>query len=230
MATSSNKNSKVAVLLFDHADILDFAGPVEILSSSMYSKDMANPGRAFDISLVGRGPAIRAGGVMTVSTDMTIEEASKQIDTFDILIIPGGSPQIIMGMVQNDAAELQFAKDFANQTWKESAEERIIFSVCTGALILAATGALANMKATTHHLSLDTLRQIEPSANVASSVDDTDVGRYIDGGLNKKGMRVITAGGVTCGLDASLYVGELKAGREAAQFVAKINEYEWRRT
>ena len=41
--------------------------------------------------------------------------------------------------------------------------------------------------------------------------------------------REIANRGVSCGLDASLYVAEMKAGREAAEYLAKIMEYAWKR-
>lgn len=41
--------------------------------------------------------------------------------------------------------------------------------------------------------------------------------------------REITYRGVSCGLDASLYVAELKAGREAAEYLANVMEYAWKR-
>ena len=51
----------------------------------------------------------------------------------------------------------------------------------------------------------------------------------MDGGINKQGKRVLTGGGVSCGLDAALYLAEMKVGREAAEFVARMTELEWKR-
>ena len=109
--------------------------------------------------------------------------------------------------------------------------EKIIFSICTGALLLGAAGVLTGLKATTHHMALDILRRQDKSVEVISSVSNQGKPtRYVDGGANKKGKRVVTAGGVTCGLDAALYIAELKAGREAAEMTAKILEHNWQKS
>lgn len=53
--------------------------------------------------------------------------------------------------------------------------------------------------------------------------------RYVDAGTNGHGVRIISSGGVSCGLDASLYAVELKVGRKAADAMAAMMEYAWRR-
>ena len=109
--------------------------------------------------------------------------------------------------------------------------EKIIFSICTGALLLGAAGVLTGLKATTHHIALDILRGQDKSIEVISSVSsEGKPSRYVDGGVNRQGKRVVTAGGVTCGLDGALYVAELKAGREPAEMTAKILEHNWQKS
>lgn len=79
-------------------------------------------------------------------------------------------------------------------------------------------------------MSLGLLRETDPSIEVLSSVTEKEKPRrYVDGGLNRQGKRVVTAGGITCGLDAALYIGEMKAGRQAAEFNARMSEHEWKR-
>ena len=113
-----------------------------------------------------------------------------------------------------------------NDTSSSGADEKIILSICTGALFLGASGILRGLQATTHHLFLDGLRDTDKSIEVLSPVTaEGKPSRYVDGGVNRQGKRVVTAGGVSCGLDASLYVAELKAGREGADFTAKLMEY-----
>ena len=95
--------------------------------------------------------------------------------------------------------------------------------------MVAATGVLKGLKATTHHRVLDMLKRIDASIDVVATVGEQAVGRYVDGGLNESGVRVVTTGGVTCGIDAALYVAELKVGRDQAEFVARLEEHEWKR-
>lgn len=54
--------------------------------------------------------------------------------------------------------------------------------------------------------------------------------RYVDAGSNEYGTRIISSGGVSCGLDASLYVVEIYDGIETAYGVADILDYKWRNT
>ena len=53
--------------------------------------------------------------------------------------------------------------------------------------------------------------------------------RFVDAGTNGHGVQVLSSGGISCGLDASLYVVELKMGKEAAEATAALMEYAWRR-
>ena len=78
-------------------------------------------------------------------------------------------------------------------------------------------------------MALDAMKEIDGSIHVVDTTGERAVGRYVDSGRNGNGIRIVTAGGVTCGLDASLFVVELKAGRESADFCAKMAEHEWKR-
>lgn len=169
---------------------------------------------------------------MTVTVDLTFPEASAKIDQFDVLVVPGAMPSVVEKLVRENSAEAQFVKAFNSrprQAERNGGDERVILSVCTGALLLAATGVLKDLKATTHHMALDILKQMDETVQVVSTVGEGKVGRYVDGGLNGEGIRVVTAGGVTCGLDAALFVVELKVGRAAAEREAEIEEHQWKR-
>lgn len=86
-----------------------------------------------------------------------------------------------------------------------------IASVCTGAMLLASAGLLAGRPAVTHHVALDELE--EAGADVqrgARVVDDGDI---------------LTAGGVTSGIDLALWIVERERGAEAAGAVAREIEH-----
>lgn len=173
---------------------------------------------------------IVAGRCMTVQAEITISTALANIDDFDILVVPGGNPSLIYDMCKRDTEEAKLIQAFNDSSTAGNDGEKIILSICTGAGLLGALGVLKGLKATTHHLFLDALRSMDSSIEVVSSVtSEGKPNRYVDGGINKQGKRVITGGGVSCGLDAAFFVTELKAGREAAGFVARIMEYEWKR-
>ena len=54
MVASDKKVYNVAVLVFDGTDILDFAGPLEILTHTMYNLDLENPEKVFKATVVAR--------------------------------------------------------------------------------------------------------------------------------------------------------------------------------
>lgn len=221
---------RAAVLIYNDVDILDFSGPTEFLSQISYNAGSAESKKAFRVELVGAGQTIRCGEVpLVVTPDCSLDEAIEHVSQCDVLVVPGARVPVVRAMISNDAPELQLIKAFTSLPSREDEdEERIVLSVCTGALLLAATGALSGMPATTHHTALDVLKQLDGSIQVQSSVDGDQALRYVDAGV-RNGVRYVTGGGVTCGMDAALYVGELKAGFASALYTAKMNEYCWNR-
>ncbi|KAL6716570.1 hypothetical protein ACLMJK_006137 [Lecanora helva] len=233
MSNTREHTHAIAFLLFQGADILDLTGPLEILSSipnTPTSSDLSQADFAFETHLVARAPTIAASGrgCITVATDSTVDEAIKRVAEFDILVVPGGNVPIMQDLAKTNTPEVQFIQAFDALPPKQDGDERVILSVCTGALLLAAAGVLKGLRATTHHKFLDVMKAIDTSIDVLGP-EERAVGRYVDGGRNGNGTRVLTAGGVTCGLDASLYVAELKAGKPAAEYVAMMTEHEWKR-
>ena len=167
---------------------------------------------------------------MTINVESTISEAIKRIDYFDILVVPGANPAVVQQLAKDNGPEAQFVQAFNSRDSKrDSGNEKFILSVCTGALLLGATGVLTGLKATTHHFAYDMLREMDETIDVVHTVGYGGTARYVDSGLNGNGVRVVTAGGVTCGLDAAFHVVELKVGREAAEREAAVEEFEWKR-
>lgn len=233
MGSTSKPVYKVAVLVFEGADILDYAGPMEMLSHFSYSQNPRAPERPFQLHVVARSKTVHTGECLTVSADLTFAEATKQIDMYDILVIPGGRPAVMRILYESGSEESKFIEAFNKEApAKRDNGEKLILSVCTGALLLGSTGALAGLTVTTHHKALDTLGEIcrNASEGVESAKPVEIVSkRYVDAGLNAAGIRIVTSGGISCGLDASLYAGSLKTSVEAAEFVSRISEYDWKR-
>lgn len=92
-------------------------------------------------------------------------------------------------------------------------------------------GVFNNLNCTTHWASYDRLKQ----ANIAGQCEGQQVGkvlaaRFVDAGLNEAGVRIVSAGGVSSGIDGSLHVVKLYAGEEAAKTAAMNMDYAWRKT
>lgn len=119
----------------------------------------------------------------------------------DVLLVPGG---IGTREQENNEALIQFVRTSGD-------EAKWVTSVCTGALILGKAGFLRGRKATTHWAALEQLR--------AHAEIDVVEQRFVEDG------NVITAAGVSAGIDMALYlVGKLE-GTEAALQVQKAIEY-----
>lgn len=84
-------------------------------------------------------------------------------------------------------------------------------SVCTGSLLLGAAGLLEGRRATTNWLELDTLRDFG-----AEAVG----GRFVEDG------KVVTAAGVTAGIDMALHLVAREVGPEVAQAIQLGIEYD----
>lgn len=89
--------------------------------------------------------------------------------------------------------------------------EATLASVCTGGMLLAEAGLLDGVPAVTHHSALDDLR--EAGADVRDA-------RVVDAG------RILTAGGITSGLDLAFHLVAREFDDEIAERVAREMEYE----
>jgi cyclohexyl-isocyanide hydratase len=120
--------------------------------------------------------------------DVSIADAPQ----LDVLLVPGGHGQEAL---MDDAEVLDFIR-------KQAAQARYVFSVCTGALLCGAAGLLEGRRATTHWTAMDVLPYYG-----ATPVNERVV---IDGSM-------ISAGGVTSGIDGSLVVVSMLRGVTVAE-------------
>ncbi|MHC4650621.1 MAG: DJ-1/PfpI family protein, partial [Planctomycetota bacterium] len=121
-----------------------------------------------------------------------------------ILVIPGGAT----GVLRADEHFMGWVRQVAPKT-------EIVFSVCTGAFVLAEAGLLDGCEATTHWSAINGLKKAAPNAVVHKDR------RFIDNG------RVITTAGVSAGIDGALHVVARLLGRYTAERTAHYMEYRW---
>jgi transcriptional regulator GlxA family with amidase domain len=186
----------VAILLFDEVEVLDFAGPFEVFAVT----DELSDRQFFRVVTVApEKRAIHARNGLSVNPDHTFADCPKP----DILIVPGGF------------GTRALLKDQAVLDWIKSvnATAGIVASVCTGSLVLGRAGLLDGLKATTHHECFDLLREHAPRATVV----ETD--RFLDNG------RILTAAGISAGLDLSLHLVARLHGAAIAEKTARYMEY-----
>lgn len=189
----------VGILLFNEVEVLDFAGPFEAFSITSLPGRAEKPFRVHIISQTGELVQARYG--LMVKPSYSISNAPP----LDILIIPGG-----YGAEEIEIHNEKIISWIRNQ----AGEVSLIASVCTGAFLVAEAGLLNGKKATTHWLDIDRLKLEYPQINVQRNV------KYVDEGS------IITAAGISAGLNMSFYIIAKLLGKEVAQTTARRMEYD----
>ncbi|KAF2271607.1 class I glutamine amidotransferase-like protein [Westerdykella ornata] len=215
----------VAVLLYPSADIVDFSGPLEIYSCR--AADFKT--QIFKTTTFACQNSVRVGdNAMTLVPDASLEEIRANLKNYDLLVVPGAAPDPILELVKTEDGKAIFSliQEFASLPPRQEAGQRVIQSVCTGALLLAGAGILAGRTVTTHHMFYDLCKQMADEAAGEDSKTTVIAKRWVDAGVTDAGVRIVNAGGVTSGIDTSLFVVESLAGKEHADWVAEIVEFE----
>ncbi|OBJ85278.1 DJ-1/PfpI family protein [Mycobacterium asiaticum] len=146
-----------------------------------------------------RGEVRTENGMLGVTCDATFDE----VDSPDVVVVPGGiGTRVLIG-------------DETISGWLRAVHPRTTFttSVCTGALLLGGAGLLDGLTATTHWAAVDELNKLGA--------------RYVpERVVEHLPRRIITAAGVSSGIDMALRLVELLVDREAAQAIQLLIEYD----
>jgi transcriptional regulator GlxA family with amidase domain len=189
---------RVAIFLFDGVDELDAIGPYEVLANG------ERAGAPIDVRLVTleeRDEIVGSHGLRMRPDGVWDREA-------DLVIVPGGG--------WNDRgpagawAEAQRG-DLPRALAEHRARGGHLAAVCTGAMLLAAAGVVEGRPVTTHARAKDELRAAGGDLRHERVVDHGDL---------------ITAGGVTSGIDLALWILEREFGAHVADAVAQEIEHE----
>jgi transcriptional regulator GlxA family with amidase domain len=191
----------VAILLYDGFDELDAIAPFEVFANA------ADAGADCTVSLrtLDDDLQVTASHGLRVEADGTLDA----LDTNpDLLVVPGGGwndrssagawTEAERGTIPDRVASLH-------------ADGVALAAVCTGGMLLAHAGVLDGRPATTHHSARDDLRATDAAVVDARVVDDGDV---------------VTAGGVTSGLDLAFHLVEREFGSDVASQVSEEMEYQ----
>jgi transcriptional regulator GlxA family with amidase domain len=187
---------RIAIAVFEGAEELDFVGPWEVLAAWRY----LHPDEV-EVVLVGdsTAPVTCAKGMRVVP-----ETTWSELEDVDVLVFPGGfGTRALLG------------DDTVRARLRELADHgTLMTSVCTGALVYADAGLLDGRPATTYWTAFDELlplrRDIEPRP------DD----RFVDTG------EVITAAGVSAGIDMALHLVGRLGSPDRAREVRRYIQYD----
>ncbi len=155
----------------------------------------------FEVTFVGheRGPVRSDNGFLGIEVDATFAELAHP----DIVVFPGG------------IGTRELVHDETVLDWVRTAHESSTFttSVCTGSLVLAAAGLLDGLTATTHWSAMELL------AKFGAVPTDDRVVEHLE-------QRIITAAGVSSGIDMALRLVEVLVDATAAQACQLLIEYD----
>lgn len=189
----------IAVLLYEGFDELDAVGPFEVFRNA----------EAAGADVHTRLVALDGPGTVTASHGMRVEaEATLAAPgEIDLLVVPGGG--------WNDRSEAGAWTEYDRGAIPEAVAAHhdagaTVASVCTGGMLLSKAGLFDGRPAVTHASALDDLRDTAADVREERVVDDGDV---------------LSAGGVTSGIDLALHIVEREAGADVAESVATTMEY-----
>ncbi len=189
----------VAIITYDGVDELDALGPYRVLEGA------ADVGEDVEVTLCTLEPTdiITASHGLAVRPDTTIDDVDP-----DLVVVPGGG--------WNARSEVG--------AWAEAQDGRILAvldelhdrgiplaAVCTGGMLLANAGLTDSRPAVTHQGATEELAETGAEIRDARVVDDGDI---------------VTAGGVTAGIDLALHLLERELGADVATAVASRLEYD----
>ena len=187
----------VAFVMDDQATMIDFSGPWEVFQDAGVA-DV--PGFSmFTVAPTLDQLRTTGGNGLKYTADYTYADAPQPR-----VIVMGAQKGGVMGPAS------------ARLDWIRHAAEKadVVMSVCTGAFILASTGLLDGLSATTHHFFFDQFARKFPKVQLLRGRRFVDNGKYI------------TAGGLTSGVDAALHLVQRYYGQAATQKVADYMEYQ----
>ena len=189
--------TRIGIFVFPGAEELDWAGPWEVLS---YWARMWPDDDVSVFTLSEREGPIECAKGLRVLTDYTWATAPD----LDVLVYPGGQgtrPQL------GDEIYRKWVRD-------QASSGTLMTSVCTGALVFADAGLLDGRPATTYWSAMDLLGSL--GENIELRPDD----RFVDSG------DVITAAGVSAGIDMALHLVARLHSVERAKEVRRGIQYD----
>jgi transcriptional regulator GlxA family with amidase domain len=154
-----------------------------------------------DVTFIGhkRGEVRTENGLLGVTIDATFAEMPRP----DVVVFPGG---VGTRPLESDGEVLEWVRQAHTGT-------RVTTSVCTGSLVLGAAGLLKDLTATTHW---SCYQELEAHGAIAT---EQRVVEHLD-------QRIITAAGVSSGIDMALRLVELLVDQTAAQAAQLMIEYD----
>ncbi|KAF2214388.1 hypothetical protein CERZMDRAFT_8042, partial [Cercospora zeae-maydis SCOH1-5] len=236
---------QILFLAFPGLNILDLCGPSEVFANFALGSHAAKITIAASQELVTsfEGPTVQRHRSLKSLLDPSSSSSSssspssdpqyplRPLEKFDVLVLPGGPGDRVQAAIDRDtdiakvvekwseiSRSAPSAADAANP-WKG---RQPLLTICTGAAFAGSLGLLGGRTCTTHFGYIPNLEEICKKAGEEARVERK---RFVDAGETGAGMRILTSGGISCGVDASLWLVAQLVGMEEARGVAEMMDY-----
>lgn len=198
---------EIAILVYEGFDELDAIGPYEVFENAAG----AGADCAASLQTVEPTERVTASHGLRIEPDGVFDpqatDGTSVDPTPDLLLVPGGGWNNRSAAGAWTAAEAGTIPELIGTHYRNGGA---VAGVCTGGMLLGRSGILDGRPAVTHAGALDDLRETGADVVEARVVDDGDV---------------VTAGGVTSGLDLAVHIVEREFGSEIARTVTTEMEY-----
>lgn len=202
---SSRRQRLIACLVFPGVMSLDVFGPLQVFASANELLERRGEAPAYRLMLLASGP-LQPDTSAHIRIVADCHYRKQSVDAIDTLLIPGGDG---IRALNDDTELLSWLKDTAPRV-------RRLGSICTGARLLAHTGLLDDLPATTHWNSVDYLQENYPCIRLNGDRLHTYDPSGRDGDPH-----IFTSAGVTAGIDLALALVEADHDRSLALAVAR---------
>ncbi|MQA74029.1 MAG: DJ-1/PfpI family protein [Solirubrobacterales bacterium] len=193
---TNGRRQLIGIYLFELVEEIDAIGPWEVFA--WWTR--AYPEDGWEATTFSRdGKPVTGDNTLVIHPHHNIES----VPALDVLVHPGGDGHVAM------------LADETHLNWLREQKPRVplMTSVCTGSVVFAAAGLLRGRPATSHRSSLDQMKSIDPT------IEPRPGARFVDDG------DVITASGLSAGIDMALHVVGRLAGPDRARQVREGINY-----
>jgi transcriptional regulator GlxA family with amidase domain len=191
---------RVAIVLYNGAEVLDFAGPTEVFEAAGNFGSFRGQTAFAPYTVAASVAPVTSQRVLKIVPEHSFADAPPP----DILVIPGG-----------DISSLERDPAFVAWFREASKNAEVTLTVCTGAFVPGSLGLLDGLEVTTWYGAIPALRASAPRALVQEGR------RFVDNGS------IVTTAGVSAGIDGALHTVARLAGRGVADRTARYMEYHW---
>lgn len=186
----------VGILIFDNAEVMDFAGPFEVFGVTSDSED----NKLFNVFTVAKtSDPISSVNELSINPNYGFQDVPK----IDILIISGGEGS-------KQAMDDQDIIDWIKKT-HESTE--FTLSICSGSRFLGKIGLLNGQPYCTHHMVYEHMEELVPTGLPQKDKRFTCFGK------------VYTSAGISAGIDLSFHIVGKIHGKDVSMKTGEYMEY-----